>query len=128
MPNLIHSLDATSLCLSVNMLYQEKNHQSKVFNFFGIHDCFAVTSNNVSNLIKIIKLVYIKIYTEDNYLRKFDQGVIDSIKLQFGENSFNNVTKTIKVNGYILDYPDVSQVILGKIKACKINKAKNIIN
>ena len=128
MPNLIHSLDASSLCLSVNMFYQEKIQQNKVFNFFGIHDCFAVTCNNVSRLIKIIKLVYIKIYTEDNYLRRFDQGVIDSIKLQDPENSFNNQTKEIKVNGHKYDYPDVSQVILGQIKACKINKAQNIIN
>ena len=127
MPNLIHSLDASSLCLSVNMVSQHKKNQSEVFNFFGIHDCFAVTCNNVSNLIKIIKLVYIKIYSEDSYLKRFDQGIINSIKLQFGSESFDDQTKKIKVNGYNFDYPNVDEVIVGKIKANNIFNANYII-
>ena len=34
MPNLVHSLDAASLSLIVNMFYLEANKNSKVFNFF----------------------------------------------------------------------------------------------
>ncbi|KZV77889.1 bacteriophage type DNA-directed RNA polymerase, partial [Exidia glandulosa HHB12029] len=38
MPNLIHSLDAASLCLLINMFYQDQNDFSKKINFFAIHD------------------------------------------------------------------------------------------
>ena len=127
MPNLIHSLDAASLSLIVNMFYIENIKNSKLFNFFAIHDCFAVTANNISFLIKIIKLVYIKIYTDDNYLRRFDQGIIESIKAQFGDDSFDDINKTIKINEEVIDYPDVNKVIVGTIKASQINKSRYII-
>ena len=128
MPNLIHSLDGASLSLIVNMFYIDSFKNSKVFNFFGIHDCFAVTANNIPNLIKFIKLVYIKIYTDDNYLRRFDQGIIDSIKAQFGDDSFDDINKTIKINEDVFDYPDVNKIIVGTIKASKINKSTYLIN
>ena len=124
MPNLIHSLDAASLCLIVDMFSQDKSNK---INFFAIHDCFAVTANNIVNLIKIIKLVYIKIYSEDSYLKRFDEGIINSIKLQFGNDSFDDKNKTIKFNSFEIAYPNVDEVILGKIKACQITRAQSII-
>lgn len=128
MPNLIHSLDAASLSLIVNMFYMDCIKDDKVFNFFGIHDCFAVTAKNLTKLINIIKLIYIKIYTDDNYLKRFDQGIIASIKSQFGNDSFDDKNKTIKVNEDVLDYPDVNKIIEGRIKTCEINKSSDIIN
>ena len=124
MPNLIHSLDAASLCLIVNMFTQYKSNK---INFFAIHDCFAVTANNIVNLIKIIKLVYIKIYSEDSYLKRFDNGIINSIKLHYGTDAFDDETKMIKVEGLEIKYPDVNNIIIGKIKANKIMGAQNII-
>ena len=126
MPNLIHSLDATSLIMLIDKYFKE--NKSDVKNFYSIHDCFAVTCNNVVDLIKIIKLVYIKIYSEDNYLKKFDQGIIDSIKLHYGKESFNDMTKIIKLNDIEIQYPDVNEIIIGKIKANKIMNAQSIIN
>ena len=126
MPNLIHSLDAASLALVVDLYFQGNN--SKINNFFAIHDCFAVTANNVVNLITNIKLVYIKIYSEDNYLLKFDEGIINSIKLQFGKNAFNDKNKTIKVNGVEINYPNVNNLISGKIKANNIWNSTYTIN
>ena len=123
MPNLIHSLDGASLCLLINMFYQDKNNFSKKINFFAIHDCFATTANNVTTLIKLIKLVYIKIYSEDSYLETFDKGIVNIIKLQYGNESFDDTNKIITVNGSTFKYPDVNQVIKGKIKACQIKKA-----
>ena len=128
MPNLVHSLDAASLSLIVNIFFNyNENINSEGINFFSIHDCFAVSANNVTTLIKIIKLVYIKIYSEDSYLKRFDQGIINSIKLQFGSESFDDQTKKIKVNGYNFDYPNVDEVIVGKIKANNIFNANYII-
>lgn len=128
MPNLIHSLDAASLALILDRFYLENQDKNNKINFFAIHDCFAVTSKNITSLIKTIKLVYIKIYSEDSYLKKFDEGIINSIKYQFGHNAFNDETNIISVHGYTLHYPDVNQVILGKIKAGKILKSQFIIN
>nr|QWO71375.1 RNA polymerase [Calocybe gangraenosa] len=128
MPNLIHSLDAASLCLILDMFYQQNRDDSNRINFFAIHDCFAVTANNIVKLIKIIKLVYIKIYSDNSYLKKFDDGIINNIKLQYGNDSFNDETKIITINDIKLEYPSVEQVIIGKIKASKIMSANSIIN
>ena len=128
MPNLIHSLDASSLALVVDMFFKDNIKESNVNNFYSIHDCFAVTANNIVNLIKYIKLVYIKIYSDEQYLRKFDEGIINSIKLQFGNNSFNDELKLIKIDNLILNYPDVELVISGQVDKEKINKASYIIN
>lgn len=128
MPNLIHSLDASSLALVVDMFFKENIKDSNINNFYSIHDCFAVTANNIVNLIKYIKLVYIKIYSDEQYLRKFDEGIINSIKLQFGINSFNDELKLIKIDNLILNYPDVELVISGQVDKEKINKASYIIN
>ena len=43
MPNLVHSLDASSLSLLINyLIIQDKN-----IPFFCVHDCFASTANNL---------------------------------------------------------------------------------
>lgn len=128
MPNLIHSLDAASLSLIIDLYFHGNDYDYKRINFFAIHDCFAVTANNIVNLIKIIKLVYIKIYSDDSYLKRFDQGIINSIKSHFGIESFDDETKTIKVNGQQIKYPDVDKIIIGQIKASKIMQAKSIVN
>ena len=77
MPNLIHSLDAASLMLlreEFDKLHPDTN------NFYTIHDCFAVTANKVSSLILLLKSVYTMLYTEEHYLRKFDDSVLNTIK------------------------------------------------
>src|SRR5882762_9066847 len=116
MPNLIHSLDATSLALLVEKFF--KDSQFGLKNFYSIHDCFAVTGNNIETLINILKYVYIEIYSDNNYLRIFDEGIINNIKLQFGKQAFNDFTKHIKYNGFDLYYPDIETVIKdNKLKA-----------
>jgi len=127
MPNLIHSLDATSLALLVETFF--KDSQFGLKNFYSIHDCFAVTGNNIENLINILKYVYIDIYSDNNYLRIFDEGIINNIKLQFGKQAFNDLTKHIKFNGFDLYYPDIETVIKdNKLKKENILKAKYLIN
>lgn len=44
MPNLVHSLDASSLALLLNSYFNEG-----LDNIFTVHDCFAVTANSVSS-------------------------------------------------------------------------------
>jgi hypothetical protein len=58
MPNLIHSLDA----LSLSSLYSKFSAFSEVNNFYNVHDCFAVTPYNISNLKSMLAHIYIQIF------------------------------------------------------------------
>ena len=109
MPNLVHSLDAASLALLEEYYFKTVD----VKNLYAIHDCFAVTANNVDTLISYLKLVYIKIYSEDEYLRGLDKELIQHIKHYYSADCFNDETLEIKVNDLTLNYPDIN-IVLGK--------------
>lgn len=117
MPNLVHSLDAASLALLIDLYFNNSKYivaSSKneiVKNIFTIHDCFAVTANNVENVMDLLKFVYIKIYSESNYLRKLDKGIIDFIKLNTKENSFDISKLEININGNTRKYPNIEGVL-----------------
>ena len=116
MPNLIHSLDASTLALLADSYFNNNDFEAN--NFYAIHDCFAVTANNVDILIKYLKLAYIRIYTDDIYLKRFDQGVLQYIQLTYGDKcSFDSDTykMTIKLGDMSknleLDYPNINHVL-----------------
>ena len=111
MPNLVHSLDAASLALVAEYYFNSVD----IKNFYAIHDCFAVTANNVNTLINYIKLVYIKIYSEDDYLRQLDKELIQHIKFHYSSECFNDETLEIKVNDLTLKYPDINFVLGRKL-------------
>lgn len=70
MPNVIHSLDATSLVLLINRLYKIPNFS----NFSSIHDCYATDLNHISLLKSHLTSAYINIYTHNNgFLTKFHE-------------------------------------------------------
>ena len=76
MPNIIHSLDGTSLCLLYNLF--SKNYT--VCQFFGIHDCFATTTDKVFLLKTILASIYTDIYSNAQYLIKFDDQLFNNIE------------------------------------------------
>jgi DNA-directed RNA polymerase len=112
MPNLVHSLDAASLALLLTSFFKEIED---VKNIYTIHDCFAVTANNMDNLINMLKLTYIKIYSEEMYILKLDKGIRDNIKNVYGDNALNDETLQINVSSFTspLYFPDVN-IVLGK--------------
>jgi len=92
MPNLIHSLDAASMTLLFNAF--SKNSDNDV-NLFSVHDCFATTSNNVPLLMSTLKDVYISIYKDSKYIQTFYLNIINTIKLQYGDDCvWNDETRT----------------------------------
>lgn len=130
MPNLVHSLDAASLALLLDFYFEGRRNGQK--NIFTVHDCFGVTANNISNLMDILKLTYVKIYSEDTYLKKLDKGIRDSIKNVYGEDSFDEKTGTIHIStsNTTINFPDVD-VVLGKKIEFDFNniiKSKYILN
>ena len=75
MPNLIHSLDATSLSLLYN-IFLRKYPEAQ---FFSIHDCFATTFDKVTFLKEILASVYTDLYSNTQYLKEFDGNIIEYI-------------------------------------------------
>ena len=110
MPNLIHSLYATSLVLFIDKYFYEFNTDTK--NIYAIHDCFAVTINHMEYIMNTLKMVYISLYSNEGYLSKLDNDLIKFIKNHLGDNfsidkliielpSKNSKSKPLKIK-----YPD----------------------
>jgi DNA-directed RNA polymerase len=81
MPNLIHSLDASSLSL----LYKKFREFYSNPQFLAIHDCFGTTTDKVHKLKTILASVYMNIYSNDPYLYKFDKDILNYTQ-QAGRN------------------------------------------
>ena len=110
MPNLIHSLDAASLALLVDFYFNNSKNIG-VKNIFTVHDCFGVTANNVENIMDLLKLVYTRIYSDTNYLRKLDKGIIDYIKLSYKDSCFDNEKLELHIDDKIIKYPSIEAVL-----------------
>jgi DNA-directed RNA polymerase len=78
MPNLIHSLDAASLCLLIDKYFKTFDNTTK--NIFAIHDCFSTTCKNMKFIIESLKLIYISIYSDKVYLKELDENMVKHIK------------------------------------------------
>ena len=74
MPNLIHSLDASSLCMLYNIFRKEFGDTVQ---FYSIHDCFGTTADKVSMLKTLLASVYVELYSNDHYLIDFHKDIID---------------------------------------------------
>ena len=128
MPNLVHSLDASSLSLLVdNLLKGSLTEKEGNLNFYAIHDCFATNYNKFEDLVSCLKAVYIRTYTNDSYLKTFDQGIKNYIISIYGKDVFdkNSNNLILEVNNEVItiEYPDVNKVILGKIEAAAISSS-----
>lgn len=124
MPNLIHSLDASSIAL----LYKELS-ANKTNILYTIHDCFAVTADKVKLLINLLKGVYIKIYSEDSYLVTLDAHIKNTIVHSYGPNIFSEDGSHIIINGKekIL-YPTLDNVIDTKASVESLKYSSYLVN
>lgn len=128
MPNLVHSLDAASLALLTSIFF--KNSDAEVNNIFTVHDCFAISMNNVDKVMSWLKIVYITLYSNDQYLLDFDNGIRETIKLHYGPDSFDAEKLKVLANEKYHDFPNISAVIktANKLDRKEISKAAYIIN
>lgn len=95
MPNLIHSLDGSS----ISLLYEQFSNlyiTTQAIQFFSVHDCFGTTCDKVSNLKIILASVYTDLYSSDPYLYKFDKFILDSIENN-SDNKLNRVERTLEL-------------------------------
>jgi hypothetical protein len=76
------------------MLYNTLGNMS----LYTVHDCFAVTANNVPTLIQKLQMVYIKLYSSNTYLLYFDKMVRLTINQTLGDD-------IMQVNGKYVNIP-----------------------
>ena len=128
MPNLVHSLDAASLGLLVNMYFTEKEN----INFFAVHDCFAVPCNKVSRIVDLLKLSYYKIYADETYLKKLDKNFKIFLLSQLGEDciSLDNEITILNINesNIKLKYPNINEILDLLLNNIEIFNNKYLIN
>lgn len=74
-PNIIHSLDANHIITLVN-----KAQKDGIFPIITIHDCFGTHPNKMLELNNRVKTEFILLYTQDQFLNKFHNRLIQSIK------------------------------------------------
>jgi DNA-directed RNA polymerase len=111
MPNLIHSLDATSLTL-LYLRYKTINP-----NIFTVHDCFAVPAPYVESLIDLLQKVYLDLYSDKAYLIQFDDSIRKNIVESLGK-VFNKDNTKILVNDKWIDFPNVDDIF--QVKATNL--------
>ena len=122
MPNLIHSLDGTTIAI----LFEDFN---KIGSLYTVHDCFATTADCVPYLINNLKSVYIKLYSSNDYLVKFDSFVKNNLNKSFGDAVYTlndtviNIPKKNKIE--IVLFPDINKVL--DIKGNELDKVNNLI-
>lgn len=123
MPNLIHSLDASSIAILYS--YLSKN---KITDIYTVHDCFAVTANNVETLISDLKSVYLYIYTGSEYITNLDNHIKETINSQFGKDKFSSDGKYVYVGeSKKILFPDITSITKDKSCIKGLTKSSNII-
>lgn len=102
MPNLIHSLDSTSLSLLYEQFYRSFKTQHAT-QFFSVHDCFGTTTEKVSTLKTLLASVYTDLYSSEPYLYKFDKYILDHIEAcNFKLDRVNRIVEASNGDKYII--------------------------
>lgn len=122
MPNIIHSLDATTIAL----LYKDWQN---IGCLYTVHDCFATTANLVPLLINSLKFVYIRLYSDTDYLIQFDELVKTNINKQFGDKVYNMKNNHVCIltqgKDLVIQLPDINKVL--NLKGYEKDKINNLV-
>lgn len=101
LPNLVHSLDSANICLMVDRLIKEnKTH----INLSTTHDCFASTADHIPSINIFVRLAFLELYSNRDYLTKLHYFYCDFIT----ENGFileNNIVITPSDEKFVLPVP-----------------------
>lgn len=107
MPNLIHSLDATSMYL----LYKSFTKTYPEAQFFSVHDCFGTTTDKVATLKVILASVYTDLYSQNHYLSSFDEDMLRSIETNT-DIELDKSNRTVNLaNGSVYTIHDINWVV-----------------
>jgi len=93
-PNIVHSLDASNIALLIKELIENQNN----INILTIHDCFATNGNNVELMILQVKLAFLLLYSNNEFVKLYHNFIMEYL------------TKS----GYLID--DKNRIILNNQK------------
>lgn len=120
-PNIIHSLDANHL---INLL--NKANDLLFSPVITVHDCFGTHPNKMGELEHMVKKEFILLYTNEQFLQKFHDRIIESIL----DNNYiieyhNNISYVIDNNRKEHKIPNIPK--LGTLDLKLIIKSKYMI-
>lgn len=108
-PNLVHSLDASTLSL-LYLSFYNSIEENGIVNFYSVHDCYGVTAKQVENLVSLLKTVYVDIYSNEGYILLFDRDVIYNITSTYN-GVYNHDKRVIYIGRRTIELPDISKLI-----------------
>jgi DNA-directed RNA polymerase len=76
MPNFIHSMDSTNIQI---LIQNYKSKKEEDINLLTIHDCFATTPNYMKELNKEVRLAFLMIYFQGDYIRSVHEHFLNKI-------------------------------------------------
>ncbi len=85
MPNLIHSMDASTITLLI-----EKLKFFGVYNLYTVHDCFATTINNITLVNELVRESFCEIYANDEFLINLHKFFLEYIRGNFPNSLIYN--------------------------------------
>jgi len=87
-PNIIHSLDATHVTkIVLNFL-----NKYDTFNLLTIHDCFATNANFIDELNYFIRVSFLKLYTDKEFIVDYHNSILNHLKsIGFTVDEDNNI-------------------------------------
>jgi hypothetical protein len=77
-PNIIHSLDAANISILVNKILDD----GIKINILTIHDAFATNANYIDELTYRIKLGFLVLYADKDFILKFHDNIIENLITQ----------------------------------------------
>jgi DNA-directed RNA polymerase len=75
-PNIVHSFDASNISLLIKELIKNNNN----INILTIHNCFATHANNVELMRYHVKLAFLLLYFNNNFINYYHNFIIDYVK------------------------------------------------
>jgi len=98
MPNLVHSMDASNIILLINSIISlDYNNNIPILT---IHDCFASNANYIELLNYHVKLAFLNIYKDNNFVNNYHDFIINYLinnNIIFNEDNSGVILKHNKI-------------------------------
>ena len=113
LPNLIHSLDASTLTILVNKLKVNGYNVP----FYSVHDCFASTANNMSLIKKLYKESLVDIYNDNKVLKIFEKDLLQYIdELVVNDEKVAEIIKLKTPSLKLIINPNLNKKLMKNLK------------
>jgi DNA-directed RNA polymerase len=107
MPNITHTLDAANISLVIVDCLNIQKHLNNDLNIelITIHDCFGCQSNYTELVKTEVKLAFIKLYADTDFVKNYHDFILEYLK-KSGFYLINN-NKSIQISNRIINIPEM---------------------